>query len=116
VGIHHYRDWSESEQRGPAQLQRQRDYSRLYAQKWEAYAPPDRALRLRRYGWRLFQKLTGLRINSARRLGGLDGRDWCNTWTARYVSPLDPIRTRGLPYHLVQRPPRQLRPLPPEPV
>jgi GT2 family glycosyltransferase len=115
VGIHHYRDWSESEQRGPAQLQRQRDYSALYAQKWGTYAPPDRVLRARRLGWRLFQKVTGLRINSARRLAGLNGRDWCNTLTARYVSPLDPIRTRGRPYHLLQRPPRQRRPLPPDP-
>jgi len=115
VGIHHYRDWSASEQRGPAQLQRQRDYSTLYAQKWGAYAPPDRAWRARRFGWRLFQKLTGLRINSARRLAGLDGRDWCNTFTARYVSPLDPIATRGRPYHLLQRPPATRRPLPPDP-
>ena len=115
VGIHHYRDWSEGEQRGPAQLQRQRDYSQLYAQKWEAYAPPDRILRLRRYGWRVFQRLTGLRINSARRLAGLNGRDWCNTWTARFVSLLDPIQTRGRPYHLVQVPPSELRPLPSDP-
>src|SRR3954471_18371890 len=115
VGIHHYRDWSESEQRGPAQLQRQRDYSELYAQKWGTYAPPDRVLRLRRYGWRLFQKLTGLRINSGRRLGGLNGRDWCNTWTARYVSLLDPVQTRRRQYHLVQHPPSSLRALPADP-
>ena len=115
VGIHHYRDWSESERLGTAQLQRQRDYSALYAQKWGAYAPPDRAWRARRFGWRLFQKLTGVRINSARRLAGLDGRDWCNTFTARYVSPLDPIATRGRPYHLLQRPPATRRPLPPDP-
>jgi GT2 family glycosyltransferase len=115
VGIHHYRDWAEGEQRGPAQLQRQRDYGQLYAQKWGSYAPPDLVLKARRQGWRLFQKVTGLRINSARRLLGLNGRDWCNTFTARYVSPLDPIVTREKPYHLVQRPPRRLRPLPPDP-
>lgn len=115
VGIHHYRDWSEGEQRGPAQLQRQRDYSQLYAAKWGAYAPPDRALRMRRHGWRLFQKVTGLRINSARRLAGLNGRDWCNTWTARYVSLLDPIHTQDRPYHLVQVPPSARRPLPADP-
>src|SRR5262249_13225880 len=39
VGIHHYRDWGDGSQPGPAQLQRQRDYADLYARKWAGYAP-----------------------------------------------------------------------------
>jgi hypothetical protein len=61
------------------------------------------------------QKVTGIQINTARRRFGLDGRDWGNLLTARYVSLLDPILTRGEPFHLVQRPPARRLPLPPEP-
>jgi GT2 family glycosyltransferase len=115
VGIHHFRDWSEGDQSGPAQLQRQRAYHHLYARKWGTYAPPDLVWAARKRAWALFQKVTGMRINSRRYLLGLNGRDWCNVLTARYVSLLDPLLTRGQPYHLVQRPPRRRRPLPPEP-
>ena len=115
VGIHHYRDWTEGPRPGPAQLQRQRNYAGLYAQKWGAYAPPDVTWKVRLRAWKLFQKVTGIRINTATRRLGLDGRDWCNVLTARHVSLGDPILTRGQPFHLVQRPPRRRRPLPPEP-
>lgn len=115
VGIHHYRDWSEGEKPGPAQLQRQRDYADLYARKWGTYAPPDRIWNVRKRAWKLVQKVTGIRSNTPERRLGLNGRDWCNLLTARYVSPLDPILTRSAPYHLVQLPPRNAPPLPPEP-
>ena len=65
--------------------------------------------------WKAIQKATGLRINSSRPLLGLDGRDWCNVLTGRYISPLDPILTRGQPYHLIQRAPALCRALPPDP-
>lgn len=113
VGIHHYRDWTDGA--GPNQLQRQRGYADLYARKWGEYAPPDRIWGARKRAWNLAQKLTGIRINAATRRLGLDGRDWCNVLTARYVSVLDPILTRGQPFHLVQRPPPRRSPLPPDP-
>jgi GT2 family glycosyltransferase len=115
VGIHHYRDWTDGAGQGPAQLQRQRDYADLYARKWGAYAPPDLIWGARKRAWQLTQQLTGIRINTPRRRLGLDGRDWCNVLTARYVSLLDPILTRGQPFHLVQRPPPRRSPLPPDP-
>ena len=115
VGIHHYRDWSEGSGSGPAQLQRQRDYAELYARKWGSFAPPDPAWAARKRAWTLLQRLTGIRINTAHRRLGLDGRDWCNVLTARYVSLLDPILTHGRPYHLVQRPPARSLPLPADP-
>jgi len=115
VGIHHYRDWSDDPKPGTAQLQRQRDYAALYAEKWGTYAPPDRAWKARQQLWTQFQKRTGIRINTAEPRLGLSGRDWCNVLTARYVSLLDPLLTRGQPYHLIQRPPWRRRPLPPEP-
>jgi hypothetical protein len=111
VGIHHYRDWSD----GAARLERPRDYVDLYSQKWLSYAPPDLAWNARRRVWALLQKATGMRINTPRRRLGLDGRDWCNVLTARYVSLLDPFQTRGKPFHLVQRPPSGRPPLPPDP-
>ena len=116
VGIHHYRDWVEGPRPGPASLQRQRDYVDLYARKWGQYAPPDPIWRARKRAWKLVQHATGLRSNTARRRFGMDGRDWCNVLTARYVSLLDPILTRAQPVHLVQRPPSRRLPLPPEPV
>jgi GT2 family glycosyltransferase len=115
VGIHHYRDWTEGPKPGPAQLQRQRDYADLYARKWGAHAPPDRIWGARKRAWKLLQKLTGVRINTAEHRLGLDGRDWCNVLTARYVSVLDPILTRSQPFHLLQRPPGKRMPLPPDP-
>ena len=115
VGIHHYRDWSDGPKPGPAQIQRQRDYADLYARKWGGYAPPDATWRARKRAWALMQKATGIRINTARRRLGLNGRDWGNLLTARYVSLLDPILTRGQPFHLVQRSPASRLPLPPDP-
>jgi hypothetical protein len=115
VGIHHYRDWTDGPKPGPAQLQRQREYADLYARKWGEYAPPDIAWEARKRAWKALQKVTGIRINTARRRFGLDGRDWCNVLTARYVSLLDPLLTRGEPFHLVQRPPARRRPLPADP-
>jgi GT2 family glycosyltransferase len=115
VGLHHYRDWSDTPKPGSAQFERQREYTALYAQKWGTYAPADRLWRLRKRAWDLFRKRTGMQINSHRCILGLNGRDWCNVLTARYVSLLDPVLTRGRPYHLVQRPPLRQRPLPPEP-
>jgi GT2 family glycosyltransferase len=115
VGIHHYRDWTAGSPTGAAQLQRQRDYADLYARKWGGYAPPDRLWGARRRAWACLQKATGIRSNTARRFLGLDGRDWCNVLTARYVSLLDPLLSRGQPFHLVQRPPSTRPPLPPDP-
>jgi GT2 family glycosyltransferase len=115
VGLHHYRDWSDTPKPGSAQFERQREYTALYAQKWGTYAPADRLWRLRKRAWDLFRKRTGMQINSHRRILGLNGRDWCNVLSARYVSLLDPVLTRSQPYHLVQRPPFRRRPLPPEP-
>jgi GT2 family glycosyltransferase len=115
VGIHHYRDWSETAKPGPAQLQREREYTALYAEKWGTYAPPDRFWSWRKRAWKLFQDRSGIRINSAKRRMGLNGRDWCNLLTARYVSLLDPVLSSGKPYHLVQRPPWRRRPIPADP-
>jgi len=115
VGIHHYRDWTDGPRPGPARLQRQREYADLYARKWGAHAPPDPIWRIRSSAWKAMQRVTGIRSTTDRRVLGLNGRDWCNVLTARYVSLLDPLLTRGQPYHLVQRPPRQRRPLPSDP-
>jgi GT2 family glycosyltransferase len=115
VGIHHHRLWADGSEAGMAQRARQQGYVTLYAEKWGAYAPPDLRWRLRVLAWKAFQKATGLGINASRRILGLNSRDWCNILSGRYISPLDPLQTRGQPYHLVQRPPGQRRRLPPDP-
>ena len=116
VGIHHYRAWADGSEASGAQRERQQNYVELYAQKWGEYAPPDTYLELRRKGWKALQKATGTRINSSRKLLGLNGRDWCNVLTGRYISPLDPLLTRGKPYHLIQHAPSKRPPLPADPV
>jgi GT2 family glycosyltransferase len=115
VGIHHHRAWADGSEAGAAQRARQQGYVTLYDLKWGHFAPPDPVWKLRRFAWRAFQKVTGLPLNSSRRVLGLSSRDWCNVLTGRYISPLDPLLTRGQPYHLLQRAPARRRPLPPDP-
>jgi GT2 family glycosyltransferase len=116
VGIHHHRAWSDGSAASADQRARQQGYVKLYDQKWGRYAPPDPIWKARRLAWRAFQKVTGLPLNSSRRILGLSSRDWCNVLTGRYINPLDPLLTRGRPYHLLQRAPGRSRPLPPDPV
>jgi GT2 family glycosyltransferase len=115
VGIHHFRAWADGSESSAAQRARQQGYVKLYGEKWERYAPPDLAWKARRLAWRCFQKVTGLPLNSSRKILGLSSRDWCNVLTGRYISLLDPVQTRGQPYHLVQRAPARRGPLPPDP-
>jgi GT2 family glycosyltransferase len=115
VGIHHHRAWADGSEEGAAQRARQQGYVKLYDRKWGQYAPPDPLWKARRLGWRAFQKVTGLPLNSSRRVLGLSSRDWCNVLTGRYINPLDPLLTRGRPYHLLQYAPARRRPLPPDP-
>ena len=115
VAIHHYRAWADGSEASAQQRERQVKYVDLYWQKWGEFAPPDRAFKVRLAAWKAFQKAFRMHINSPRTILGLNGRDWCNVLTGRYVSLDDPLATRRMPYHLIQsyRGPR--RPLPPDP-
>lgn len=115
VGIEHYRAWADGSAASGEQRSRQLGYVNLYAEKWGRYAPADLTWKARLKAWGAFQKATGLRINSSRKILGLNGRDWCNVLTGRYISLLDPLQTRRKPYHLLQRAPAWRRPLPPDP-
>ncbi|MCC7369973.1 MAG: glycosyltransferase [Chloroflexi bacterium] len=115
VGIHHYRAWADGSAASGEQRARQLGYVNLYAEKWGQYAPPDLLWKARKKAWGAFQKATGLRINSSRTILGLNGRDWCNLLTGRYICLLDALQNRRRPYHLLQRAPRWSRPLPPDP-
>ena len=115
IAIHHYRAWADGSEASARQRERQQNYVKLYWEKWGAYAPPDRSYKARQMTWKAFQKATGMRINSGRTILGMNGRDWCNVLTGRYISPADPLRTRGTPYHLVQSYGGPRRPLPPDP-
>jgi GT2 family glycosyltransferase len=105
IGIHHYRAWADGSESGEAQRARQRAYTDLYSQTWSSQAPPDRIWKARRKLWSAFQKWTGLTSTSSDRVLGMDGRDWCNVLSGRYISPLDPLLYRGKPYYLLQHAP-----------
>lgn len=115
VGIHHHRVWADGSEEGEGKRARQQGYVKLYDQKWGQYTPPDSIWKARRLAWRAFQTVTRLPLNSSRRVLGLSSRDWCNGLTGRYINLLDPLLTRGRPYHLLQRAPARRRPLPPDP-
>ena len=115
VGLHHYRAWNDGSAAGEEQRARQQGYVKLYHQKWGTYDPPDLRWKARRMAWKAFQKVTGLSLNASGTVLGMNGRDWCNVLTGRYISLLDPLQTRGRAYHLLQRAPARRRPLPPDP-
>ena len=116
VGLQHYRAWAEGGEASGPQRERQRRLRQAVRRRSGA---PTR--RLTASGG--FDRAPGRpsrrrpACGSTRRGGmlGLDGRDWCNVLTGRYISPLDPILTRGQPYHLIQRAPAIRRALPPDP-
>lgn len=115
VAIHHYRAWADGSEASAQQRQRQQGYVSLYWEKWGTFAPPDRAYRARLAAWKAFRKASGMGINSSRVILGMNGRDWCNVLTGRYISLGDPLATRGTPYHLVQSYRGPHRPLPADP-
>lgn len=115
VAIHHYRAWADGSEASAEQRERQRAYVSLYWEKWGTFAPPDRAFKARQYAWKAFQKAFGMSINAHNKVLGMNGRDWCNILTGRYIAPDEVLRNRRLPYHLMQSYNGPARPLPPDP-
>ncbi|MCC6179825.1 MAG: glycosyltransferase [Chloroflexi bacterium] len=115
VALQHYRAWADGSEASVAQRERQRAYKQRYAAKWGRYAPPGPVWKLRGLAWKALQRLTGMHLNAQQTTLALNGRDWCNLVTGRYISPLDPLLTRGRPYHLLQCAPCVRRPLPSDP-
>ncbi|WP_084506694.1 NAD-dependent epimerase/dehydratase family protein [Geminicoccus roseus] len=63
--------------------------------------------KMKLYVWKAMRAVPLLRprlnINAPDPILGFIPRDWHNAFNARWIHPLDPLRTRSKPYHLVQR-------------
>jgi GT2 family glycosyltransferase len=107
IALLHYRDW------GPARdspefrekMVRQEQYLELYRKKYGHLANGALGWSLKRQLGRAFRHaLPKGALSSTREFLGGCPRDWNNALSARYISTLDPIRSRNQPYHLVQKP------------
>ena len=113
IAIHHHRSWGEHGSADlAAQMARQRAYLQLYTTKYGALVPGGPAWALKRLPAFLLRMLFAARprLRSAPSVWGIVPRDWMNILGSRYISVLDPLRTRGHPYHLVQWCPPRRRP------
>jgi len=121
VALHHYRNWDEDKQspQYKSLMQRQEKAVQLYVQKYESVLKGGLFWRARRAGWYAVRRLLGRRYNPNGRemLAGLLPRDWNNVIASRFISPFDPLTSRGKPYHLRQHCSERARPrsLPPDP-
>jgi GT2 family glycosyltransferase len=107
IALLHYRDW------GPARdspefrekMVRQQQYLELYRKKYGHLANGAIAWSLKRQLGRAFRRALpkGALSSTKEFLGGCP-RDWNNALSARFISTLDPIRSKNQPYHLVQTP------------
>jgi GT2 family glycosyltransferase len=106
ICIHHERNWSTDPRSAEyAHLkQRHEHFKRRYAERYASLLPPKPSYLAKRYLWKVARIFAGqhLDINSARSAFGVPVRDWHNAMAGRYISALDPWRTRGRDYHLVQ--------------
>ncbi|WP_347259072.1 glycosyltransferase [Methylocaldum sp.] len=103
VAVLHWRDWGESEVLR-AQMAKQERYKALYRKKYcrdESNGYPGR-LRFRVVG-----AIKRVLTKSSRLLGSDRAerwaRDWYNVILGQYISLLDPIRSMGEEFHLLQR-------------
>jgi FkbM family methyltransferase len=121
VAVHHHRNWATdpaSDAYGKL-AERQKAYLELYRRKYGPIAKRDLAWTIKRGLFAQLVRRLGWqgRLNSTRPVLGLIPRDWHNVLTSRYISVLDPLFSRGRPFHLVQYCPPGKRPpsLPPDP-
>jgi GT2 family glycosyltransferase len=103
IALLHWRNWGESEVLR-AQLEKQDRYKAIY---WELYVHAGskqglcRSLTLVAGGVKRFIRLSSRLVGSA--LLNRWSRDWYNIVLGRYISLLDPIRSMGREFHLLQR-------------
>ena len=121
VAVHHTRNWS-VDRASPeyARLrERQQAYLDLYEKKYGSLAATSGTLwKAKKAFWNWLQAAARVPLNSERRVLGQIPRDWHNVFSAQFIILLDPLRTRGRSYHLVQSCPPGRRPasLPEDPL
>jgi GT2 family glycosyltransferase len=109
VAIHHYRDWAldPNTEAGAALKAHHEKSLRLYDRKYGRLSKPDPMLTWKKRLWVSMARRLGPKLahNSPEPwMGGLP-RDWYNALHSRYIHPLDPLLTRGRPFHLRQHVP-----------
>ncbi len=113
VAIHHYRLWEMDKTRDAYwDLRKRQECSvALYEAKYGSVLRLGPMSAGRKAVWYVIRKLLGKRynINGRNRFFGLLPRDWHNIVSSRFVSLLDPVRSRGKPYHLRQYSPLWLQ-------
>jgi GT2 family glycosyltransferase len=106
VALLHYRDWGTSKDTPEfkAKMERQKKYLDMYWQKYGHLVRGDLSWSFKRQLGRAFRHAMPAGVFSSTKtfLGGC-ARDWNNALSARFISPLDPIRSKNQPYHLIQR-------------
>lgn len=120
VAIHHYRNWT-TDKKSPEwakMMERQRISQELMRRK---YADILRPGRLATWRWQIGRRVWAWLDKSGKVAGGKtwlgqNARDWRNVLECRFISLLDPVRSKGKPFHLRQYGYRPARPLPPDPV
>jgi hypothetical protein len=106
VAIHHYRDWAldPKTEAGRALKAHHKKSLRLYEQKYGDFTRDDPAWARKKRFWTRLKKRLGKRFaadSATPWMGGLP-RDWNNAFLGRYIHPLDPLLSRGRPFHLRQ--------------
>lgn len=106
VALLHYRDWGPGRDSPEfrAKMDRQKQYLDLYWRKYGHLARGALAWSVKRQLGRAFRHAVSQEALSSSKtfLGGC-ARDWNNALSARFISTLDPIRSKNQPYHLIQK-------------
>ena len=118
VAVLHHREWVEQE--GDDRVVRERggiDNQSIYREKFKfLQASYGRLFRLRaRLGYYLTYYVLFFHTDPSSLRLRLNIRDWLNLSGGRFVSLMDPVRSRKHPYHLVQKVPGQLLGVPDNP-
>ncbi len=109
VAVLHRRGWPEDPDSPEAKrLAEKHERARtLLAAKHKDLGGDIRGWKMKLYVWKALRAVPVLRprlnINAPRPFLGFIPRDWHNAFNARWIHPLDPLRTRSKAYHLVQR-------------
>jgi glycosyltransferase involved in cell wall biosynthesis len=105
VSVLHHREWAEKE--GDEKVAREMggiDNQAIYHERFRFLANTrTTAVRVRSRIGRYVTRLLFLGAPPESKRLGLNRRDWQNLSAGRFISVLDPLRTAGQPYHLVQR-------------
>ncbi|WP_144052115.1 glycosyltransferase family 2 protein [Gloeocapsa sp. PCC 73106] len=114
IAIQHHRNWGPGEDSPEYQqmMEKQVKYKQLYLETYGRYCQPSWFWQAKKLAWFLIRRGLGVQrhLNSDQPLlFQLIPRDWHNIMTSRYISILDPLRSKNKNYYLIQHCPPHLR-------